>query len=120
MKTLTCLLIVFIVTTTAIQATETKQIAVTMDDLPGWEPVYEGSANKIIGILAETLKYEKVPATGFVIGALAARTIDSKKSLQTWAEAGLALANHSWDHPRYSKTSTQEFWNGVLGQDIVS
>lgn len=90
-----------------------KRIAVTLDDLPGWVPVAEKIAEKNLNTIATTLKKEKVPTTGFVIGALASRTEDAKKSLVTWAKAGFPLANHTWEHRPYSNFPTDQFWKGV-------
>ncbi|OFZ82205.1 MAG: hypothetical protein A2583_04695 [Bdellovibrionales bacterium RIFOXYD1_FULL_53_11] len=89
------------------------KIAVTVDDLPGWHLVKSGNAQKTASLFASVFKQHKVPATGFVIGALASRTKDSMNALTVWSNAGLVLANHTWDHVPYDKSSTKEFWSGV-------
>lgn len=90
-----------------------KEIAITIDDLPGWYPVHHRIATKTLTQIATHLKNEKVPATGYVIGKIASFSKDSKESLETWAGMGFHLANHSWKHIPYKEVEAKTFWKEV-------
>ena len=55
--------------------------------------------------LLDVLDREKVPATFFLIGANAERHPDIVRRM---AQAGHAIGNHSWSHPRYDQISSGE------------
>jgi peptidoglycan/xylan/chitin deacetylase (PgdA/CDA1 family) len=63
-----------------------RTVALTFDDGPG------PSTDEVLSVLAR----EKVEATFFVVGGLAARNADQVKQIHA---AGHAVENHSWSHP---------------------
>ncbi|HLE12712.1 MAG: hypothetical protein A2504_16885 [Bdellovibrionales bacterium RIFOXYD12_FULL_39_22] len=85
-----------------------KVIAITVDDLPGWESQNQ-NIQPFLRQITDTLNAELIPATGFVIGKLAAQSNVQIQSLHYWASHGLILANHTWDHEKYSSQSVDEF-----------
>ncbi|MCB0348518.1 MAG: polysaccharide deacetylase family protein [Bdellovibrionales bacterium] len=89
-----------------------KQIVITVDDLPGWG-LPAGTNPNFLDLIGDALVKEQVPATGFVIGKLASQSSDHALTLERWASKGLPLANHTWDHVKYSSQTVQEFLVGV-------
>src|SRR5438046_1603467 len=118
MKSVVMIVWILLSCTLALSAETQKLVAVTIDDLPGWQPVHLGEAAKTLSVLAGTLADKKIPATGFVIGELATKTADAKKSLESWAQAGMALGNHSWRHVEYSR-SGKMFWQEIENTDRI-
>jgi peptidoglycan/xylan/chitin deacetylase (PgdA/CDA1 family) len=85
-----------------------KLIVITVDDLPAWGD----QSLKVLKPIADELSASNVPATGFVIGKLA-QGEEALKSIHYWAAKGLSLANHSWDHKKYSNQTVQDFFDGI-------
>ncbi len=89
-----------------------KQIVLTVDDLPGWN-LQTDTKPTFLDLMSDVLVKEKIPATGFVIGKLATKSEIHLNALKTWASKGLPLANHTWDHVKYSTQTVKEFLEGV-------
>lgn len=89
-----------------------KKIVITVDDLPGRE-IQKSSPSDFLAQIVDTLKAEKIPATGFVIGRLASQSERQLNALLYWARHGLPLANHNWDHVEYSSQTVEQFLEGV-------
>ena len=68
-----------------------KLVALSFDDGPN---------DPCTPALLDVLAKEGVPATFFLIGTNAARHPDIVRRM---AQAGHAIGNHSWDHPRYDQ-----------------
>ena len=119
MHTMQKIFVLFFIFNSWAVASPNKQVAITIDDLPGWQPVNQGIAEKILTSLSSALKKEKVPATGYLIGELSQRTVDAKRAIEIWASTGLALGNHTWNHISYSKADSKDFWDGVKKTELV-
>ncbi|MCX6997199.1 MAG: polysaccharide deacetylase family protein [Kiritimatiellaeota bacterium] len=73
-----------------------KLVALSFDDGPN---------DPCTPALLDVLDKEKAPATFFLIGANAERHPDIVRRM---AQAGHAIGNHSWEHPRYDRLAPDE------------
>jgi len=107
----------FLIISSAVSA---KQIVITVDDLPGWNMPIESNPN-FLDLIGDALAKEQIPATGFIIGKLASQSDGHSQALERWASKGLPLANHTWDHVKYSSQTVKEFLKGVnKTEDLLS
>ncbi len=83
-----------------------RRVAVTVDDLPwvGPRPPPGRTVTSEVGRLVAHLTTRSVPATGFAVGRSGLT-----EPLALWRDAGLPLADHTFTHPAYSKTSIPDF-----------
>lgn len=100
-----------------------RAVAVTLDDLPfAGGPL--GEAVRATDALLAALAAHGVSADVFVVGArvevdgeVAAR----RALLRRWRDAGHALQNHSYSHPRYSETDVAAYLADVeRGHEVVA
>lgn len=79
---------------------QTKQIAITIDDLP-----FVGEyKNFHLEMILNTLKEKKVPATGFIIAKEVQQ--DNWDMLNKFRDAGFSLGNHTYSHANLNNLST--------------
>lgn len=114
-------LLISISLTTALAQT-TKQIAITIDDLP-----FVGSANnhpaklqrerdRFIAIM-NALKEKNAPATGFVIAGTIEK--DQWQLLEEFAQSGFTIGNHTYSHPSLNSISAQSYIENIEKADKI-
>lgn len=91
----------------------TKQIAITIDDLPFVGEYRNFHLNMIMQVMQE----QDVPATGFII----AREVrpNNWKMLNTFREAGFGLGNHTFSHANLNKIETKNFMYEISKSDKI-
>ncbi len=83
------------------------QLAITIDDLPWVGPLPEGdSANDALTRIAAILRVHQAPATGFVVSD---RAEQDEQPIQTWANWGFSLGNHSAAHRDLNRTPVESW-----------
>lgn len=109
-------------TKTNVETPQTREIAITIDDLP-----FVGSANykaaalkrehdRFMKIL-DTLVENQVPATGFVI----AGSIEQGQweLLQAFHDAGFTIGNHTYSHLNLNHSSSEKYIENVAHADKI-
>jgi peptidoglycan-N-acetylglucosamine deacetylase len=92
-------------------AAQSRQIAVTFDDLPVHGPLPPGEtrldvANQVIA----ALRTAHVPPTyGFVNAVHLEQQPDTIEVLKAWRAAGYPLGNHTWSHPNLNQIPLSDF-----------
>ncbi|HAT2067176.1 TPA: polysaccharide deacetylase family protein [Legionella pneumophila] len=90
-----------------------KAIAITIDDLP-----FVGEyRNFHLNMMMNTMKDEKVPATGFII-AKEVRP-DNWEILHKFRDAGFGLGNHTFSHANLNKLKTKEYIQEIKEADSL-
>ncbi len=109
-------------TKTEALAPPTREIAITLDDLP-----FVGSANykasalkrehdRFMRILDTLIAY-KVPATGFVIAGAIER--GQWELLEAFHDAGFTIGNHTYSHANLNRMSSAKYIENVAHADKV-
>src|SRR5688572_3186344 len=110
----------------AASQTGTRQIAVTIDDLPMISVMGSeiGEAERVMRDLLAALVRHKVPAIGFVNeGKLQAGGPHYARRvalLQKWIDAGMELGNHTFSHPDLHTTPIADFEQNLLDGEKVT
>ncbi|AAU26722.1 TPA: polysaccharide deacetylase family protein [Legionella pneumophila subsp. pneumophila] len=90
-----------------------KAIAITIDDLP-----FVGEyRNFHLNMMMNTMKDEKIPATGFII-AKEVRP-DNWEILHKFREAGFGLGNHTFSHANLNKLKAKEYIQEIKEADSL-
>ena len=103
-----------------------RQIAITIDDLPAMSSgnLSTSEITELNQKLLARLTEEKVPAVGFVIeGSLYEKPggVDARIAvLNSWANAGFELGNHTWSHESLNHMSLEDWKVDVLQGDVVT
>lgn len=90
---------------------QSRQIAVTFDDLPVHGPLPPGEtrldvANQVIA----ALRNAHVPPTyGFVNATHLEQQPDTMEVLKAWRAAGNPLGNHTWSHPNLNQMTLADY-----------
>jgi peptidoglycan-N-acetylglucosamine deacetylase len=106
-------------------ATQDRQIAITIDDLPAGNAQFM-SASEITDMtsrLVSKLRVEKVPAVGFVNEKKLYKggEVDERiKALQMWLDAGLELGNHTFAHTSLNRAGLKAFEEDVIRGETVT
>ena len=104
---------------------QTREICITLDDLPAITYDYKNLEFKreLIGKLIRTFRAYEIPAIGFVNesklyenGKLSEQKVDL---LRTWLEAGYELGNHTYAHKDYHKVTFDKFTEDILKGERV-
>ncbi|WP_373636580.1 polysaccharide deacetylase family protein [Yoonia sp. BS5-3] len=107
-KWLASLTAIFIISISAASA-QTREIAVTIDDLPFVR--YGGTTSEQglvqVNAINAALAAHDIRATGFVIGNQINR--NTAPILNSFAAAGHRIGNHSWSHPSYDELTRRAF-----------
>ncbi len=103
-------------------AEETRQIAITIDDLP-----FVGSGTNTPGNLkrtqdrfmaiVNTLTEKKVPATGFAIGGAIAK--NEWELLDAFLNSGLKIGNHTYKHRSLNGMSAEQYIKDIERADQI-
>lgn len=106
--------------------TQVREIAVTIDDLPGVSVVGDGvpALRAMTGRLLQAVRTSGAPAVGFVnegkLGAFGQPDAERVAVLRLWLEAGLELGNHTFSHPDLHRTALPEFEADLVrGEDVT-
>ncbi len=85
-----------------------RQIAITIDDLPGSIAPYPPGVNslEVNRQMVAALKAGGVPATTFV-NAVNVTDPTTMEALEGWRAAGFVLGNHTWSHRHLSDMSNR-------------
>jgi len=124
MLVLICTLSFFPTFATA-QAKLDRQVAITIDDLPG------GMANNLPAAdvtalttkLLTTLRDQKIPAVGFVNEKRLYKTgeVDERiKCLQMWLDYGFELGNHTFSHSSLNQVGLRAWEDDVVQGETVT
>jgi peptidoglycan/xylan/chitin deacetylase (PgdA/CDA1 family) len=90
----------------AAEGDETKQIAITFDDLPASNIATSGEQLRINRNILKILDKYEVEATGFVI---ASRLNGKTEIPDLWLEKGHGLGNHTYSHMDFDEADTAAF-----------
>lgn len=94
-------------------ATQKKEIALTIDDLP-----FVGESKKFhLNLIIKALKTNAIPATGFII----AKEVTPKNwpILQKFHDAGLGLGNHTYSHVNLNRVSSHAYIREIEAADRI-
>jgi len=116
------LILVCIFSTHAACSEVTREIAITIDDLPFVAASYKNEAaikrthDRFMDIIQALTEY-KVPTTGFVIGS--AIGIGDKELLETFYQAGFIIGNHTYSHLNLNQTSSEKYIDNIAKTDRI-
>ena len=102
----TVLILVLFAISLMAEGEETKQIAITFDDLPASNIATSGEQLRINRSILNTLAKYKVRATGFVITS---RLRGKTEILDLWLKEGHSLGNHTYSHMDFNEVDTTAF-----------
>jgi peptidoglycan/xylan/chitin deacetylase (PgdA/CDA1 family) len=94
-----------------------RTMAVTVDDVIGWEEV--GRAEVNTAILA-TLRAHHVPAVGFVNESQLYYPPRDTRILSAWLDAGMELGNHTYSHADLNEVGAERFESEILRGETVT
>jgi peptidoglycan-N-acetylglucosamine deacetylase len=97
------------------QEKETRQIAITFDDLPVHGPLPPGETRlEVARRVIRALKAARVPPTyGFMNGQRVEDHPTTVDVLAAWRKAGFPLGNHTWSHENLDQVPLKEFENNI-------
>ena len=101
---------------------ETREIAITIDDLPFVSSSYKNEAalkrthDRFMAIV-QSLVDNQVPATGFVIGG--AIGTGDEALLEAFHKAGFTIGNHTYSHIALNQTNTDKYIAEIARTDHV-
>lgn len=105
-------------------ASQTKEIAVTIDDLPLNGPRFELTRlEAMTSKLLSGIERNQIPVVGFVNESLlyVPGETDARISLlKTWAAAGVELGNHTFAHLGFKTTPLAEYEDDFVRGDVVT
>lgn len=92
---------------------QTKQIAITIDDLP-----FVGEyRNMHLKMIMDILIKQDVPATGFIIASEVRQS--NWEMLTTFRDAGFGLGNHTYSHANLNKLKSNAFIREIKKSDAI-
>lgn len=88
-----------------------QPLAITFDDLPNHGPRPPAiSRIQVVQSILATLQREKLPPTyGFINGVKTEEHPDGLDVLRAWRAAGQPLGSHTWSHPDFNSTDSEQF-----------
>ena len=101
---------------------ETREIAITIDDLPFVSASYKNEAalkrtHERFMKMVEALQQNHVPTTGFVIGG--AIGVGDWELLQAFHDAGFIIGNHTYSHLNLNQTNPERYIENISKTDRV-
>ena len=92
-----------------IQAIESIELAITVDDLPASGDELPGvSRTRVANQFIDVLRHHGVPGVyGFLNGILAKHMAERMRILAIWKKAGFGIGNHTFSHKSLVKVSSQ-------------
>lgn len=107
-----------------LSAQETREIAVTIDDLPLNGQQFEAARlREMTGNFLSGLKKHQIPAVGFVNESLLymPRETDARIAiLKSWADAGVELGNHTFSHLGFRNASLADYEDDFIRGEAVT
>ena len=92
---------------------QTREIAITIDDLP----FVGDSKNFHLNMIIEAFKNNDIPATGFVIAGKIQK--ENWPVLQKFREAGFGLGNHTLTHANLNHMATESYIHEIEAADRI-
>ena len=109
------------------QAPPSRQLALTIDDLPGAFPGgSSGDINELRAItwgMLEPLRSHRVPAMAFVNESklYVPGELDTRiDELRKWRDAGIELGNHGYAHMRFQDTPLSTYEDDVIRGEVIT
>lgn len=90
---------------------QTKQIAITFDELPAAQSFEEVQPDAITYLVLDALKKHGVKATGFVVGSRIERNLEL---LGQWLQAGHTLGSMTYDNEDFHNVTVDQFKKQVV------
>ncbi len=116
---------IFLILATTTIFAQTREVAVTIDDLPVVSPRKDLKVRQeITKKLLAKVKKAKVPAIGFVNESKLYK--DDKRNeaevdlLRMWLNSGLELGNHTFSHVNIANVSLDEYKADILKGEIIT
>jgi peptidoglycan/xylan/chitin deacetylase (PgdA/CDA1 family) len=107
-----------------LSAQETKEIAVTIDDLPLNGRQFEAARlRKMTDRFLSGLKKHQIPAVGFVNESLLymPNETDARIAiLKSWSDAGVELGNHTFSHLGFRNASLADYQDDFIRGEAVT
>jgi peptidoglycan/xylan/chitin deacetylase (PgdA/CDA1 family) len=108
-------------TAVAVAVAASREVAVTIDDLPrggdGGDRSFAGIRGMTERLLAP-LRAQKIPVTGFVHpGRTVLAAPDVRRILNLWLDAGAELGNHTWSHADLNRMAVADYEQDILKAD---
>ena len=97
------------------------KVALTFDDLPlnGTLPLGAKQSDFARDTIKVLKKHRIPPSYGFINANKLERNPDGAKALQIWVEGGHPLANHTYTHLDFTKSSVEDFQREILRNEPV-
>lgn len=111
-KLLLCAILCYLPICSNVHA-ESKELAITIDDLP-----YVGDKKNFhLNMIIDTAKSNQVPLTGFVI----AKTVDKSnwETLRKFREAGFNIGNHTLSHVNLNRVTADQYIQDIDDADKI-
>jgi len=106
-----------------------RQVAITVDDLPGAIPATPAASGELRDLvryneaIPAVLKAHHAPAIGFVNEKRlqVAGERDARAALlQRWIDAGFELGNHTYSHANFNQVSLQEMEGETIRGEVIT
>lgn len=117
---LIALVVVGLVWSSASASRPRRQVAITLDDIPGSAVVHDacdaGAVRDFNRRMLAALRREGVVATGFVVGGTLCEPLRATvlpALLRDWRTDGHALGNHTFSHPDYNAVSIEAYLEDI-------
>ena len=101
---------------------QTKEIAITIDDLPFVGTTHNKPGNlrrekERFMLMLESIKKHQVPAVGFVVAGTIEK--DQWQLLEAFHDAGLTIGNHTHTHANLNRTPAKTYMDDIAKADRV-
>lgn len=124
MRGSTCRMLLAILFACVTTSAQTRQVAITIDDLPRGGDGGPLSLTGIRSMTEELLKPfhdEKIPVIGFVNEGRHELTPDGLRTiLDIWLDAGAELGNHAYSHPDINKVPLESYTADILKGEPIT
>ena len=105
-------------------AAQTKEVAITIDDLPLNGPQFEaGRLRMMTDKILAAINNHQIPVVGFVNESLLqvpGETDARVAILKAWADGGVELGNHTFSHLGFKDASLNEYQDDFLRGEVVT